>query len=73
MHSFLGARKKWGGEGVQEEKRANYVKLPSLDMVASLFVGNNDDEFGDFTTSHPFVKLGHDLFDVGFDLIVDCD
>lgn len=73
MRFFWGPQKKGEGKGVQEEKQANYVKLPPLDMVASLFVGNDDDEFGDFATSHPFVKLGHDLFDVGFDLIVDCD
>lgn len=54
-------------------KRANYVKLPSLDIFARLFVGNDDDEFGYFATCHPFVELGHDLFDVGFDLIIDCD
>lgn len=43
-------------------------------MVASLFVCNDDDEFGDFTARHPFIELGHDLFDVRFDLIVarDC-
>lgn len=42
-------------------------------MVASLFVSDDDDEFGDFATRHPFIELGHDLFDVDFDLIVDCD
>jgi len=47
-----------------------YIKLPSLDMLASLFTGYNNNKLGYLAAGHPFVELGHDLFDVGFDLIV---
>lgn len=49
------------------------VELPSLDVLAGFFACDDNDEFGDFAAGHPFVELGHDLFDVGFDLVVGCD
>lgn len=47
-----------------------YVKLPSFDMFASFFTGDNNNKLRDLATSHPLVELGHDLLDVGFDLVV---
>ena len=43
-------------------------------MLTGLLTGDNDDKFRDFTARHPFVELGHDLLDIGFDLIIrgDC-
>ena len=46
------------------------VELPALDVFAGFFAGDDDDELRDFAADHPFVELGHDLFDVGFDLVV---
>lgn len=46
------------------------IKLPPLHVFAGFFAGDYDDEFRDFTTDHPFVELGHDFLDVGFNLIV---
>jgi hypothetical protein len=47
-----------------------HVKLPPLDVLACVLVGNDDDELGDLAANHPLVELGHDLLDVGLDLIV---
>lgn len=62
----------WGRGGV--EKKA-YVKLPALDVLACVLVGDDDDELGDLAADHPFVELGHDFLDVGLDLVVgrDCN
>lgn len=42
-------------------------------MFAGIFVGDDDDEAGDFAADHPFVELGHDFLDVGFYLVVGGD
>jgi hypothetical protein len=46
------------------------VELPSFDMFASFLACDDDHQFGYFAIDHPSVQLGHDLFDVGFDLII---
>ncbi len=51
-------------------KRGMHVKLPPLYDVSRVFAGYDDDELGDLAADHPFVKLGHDFLDVGFDLVV---
>lgn len=50
-----------------------YIELPSFDMFAGLFVRDDYDELRDFTANHPFVKLGHNLLEVRFDLVVGRD
>lgn len=42
-------------------------------MLACVFICNDDDKLGDLAADHPFVELGHDLFDVGFYLIIGRD
>ena len=42
-------------------------------MFASLLAGDHNHQFRDLAASHPLVELGHDLFDVCFDLIVGSD
>lgn len=42
-------------------------------MLARVFVCDDDDELGDLAADHPFVELGHDLFDVGFYLVIGRD
>lgn len=51
------------------------VELPPFHVLAGLFVGNDNHQFGDLPAAHPLVQLGHDLFDVRFDLVIggDCD
>lgn len=51
------------------------VELPAFDVLAGVFVGDDDDEARNFATNHPFVELGHDFLDVGFYLVVggDCE
>lgn len=51
----------------------SYIELPSLDVFACVFVGDDDDELGDFAANHPFVELAHDFLDVGFDLVIGGD
>jgi hypothetical protein len=50
-----------------------HIELPSLNVLACVFVGDDDDELGDFAANHPFVELAHDFLDVGFDLVVGRD
>lgn len=42
-------------------------------MFASLLAGDYNYQFRDLAACHPFVELGHDLFDICFDLIVGSD
>jgi hypothetical protein len=53
--------------------RETHIKLPALDVLASVLVGNDDDELGDFAADHPLVELGHDLLDVGSYLVIGRD
>ena len=53
--------------------RSKYVKLPSLNVLCSLFAGDHHHQLRDLASRHPFVKLGHDLVDIGLDLIVRGD
>ena len=46
------------------------IKLPSLDMFSRVFIRNYNNEFGDLAAHHPVFKLGHNLLDIGFDLVV---
>ena len=55
------------------EMYCTYVKLPALYVLASVLVGDDDDELGDLAADHPLVQLGHDLLDVGLDLVVRGD
>lgn len=59
----------------REEERfgMTYIELPSLNVLAGIFVGDDDDKLGDFAANHPFVELAHDFLDVGFDLVVGRD
>ena len=59
-----------GREQERSCEKGAYVELPALDVLAGVFVGNDDDELGYLAADHPFVELGHDLLDVGFDLVV---
>lgn len=49
---------------------STYVKLPALDVLPGIFVGDHDDELRYLASHHPLVKLRHDLLDVGLDLVV---
>lgn len=42
-------------------------------MLACVFVRDDNDKLGDLATNHPLVQLGHDLLDVGLDLVVGRD
>lgn len=42
-------------------------------MLSSLSARNHDHELGDLAARHPFVELGHNLVDVGFNLIIRGD
>lgn len=42
-------------------------------MFPSIFRCDYDHQLGDFAPDHPFVELRHDLFDVGFDLVIGGD
>jgi hypothetical protein len=44
--------------------------LPALDVLACFFARDYYNKLGDLAASHPFLKLRHDLLDVGLDLIV---
>jgi hypothetical protein len=50
-----------------------HVKLPPLDALACVLVGDDDDELGDLAANHPLIELGHNLLDIGLDLIVGRD
>ena len=50
-----------------------YIKLPPLDNLACILVGDDDDELGDLAADHPLVELAHDLFYVCLDLVVGGD
>jgi hypothetical protein len=39
------------------EEESAYVKLPALDMLACVFICNDDDELGDLAANHPLVEL----------------
>lgn len=39
---------------VRQEKNS-YIELPSLDVLARVFVGNYDDKLGYLAADHPFV------------------
>jgi len=47
-----------------------YVKLPALDMLASLLARNDNDKLGDLAPIHPLLQLTHDLLDVRLDLVI---
>lgn len=53
-----------------EMARTTYIKLPPLDVLAGVFVCDDNHQLGDLGLDHPLVELGHDFFDIGFDLIV---
>ena len=42
-------------------------------MLARFFACDDYHELGNFAADHPFVELGHDFLDVGFDLVVGCN
>ena len=42
-------------------------------MFASLLARDYNHQLRDLAACHPFVELGHDLFDICFDLIVGSD
>jgi len=48
----------------------SYIKLPSFNVLSSLFARDDDNELRDFATIHPFFQLAHDLFNVGLDLVI---
>ena len=50
--------------------RRTYVELPSLNMLAGLFAGDDHNEFSDLAAVHPLFELRHDLLDVRLDLVV---
>lgn len=51
-----------------------HIKLPSFDILCSLFRCYHNDELRDFAPDCPFAELRHDLLDIGFYLVVigDC-
>lgn len=53
-----------------DKKGRTDIELPPLHVLAGIFIGNDNDELGDFSIFHPFVQLAHDLFDVCLDLVV---
>lgn len=68
----------WGnrrsnGSPEESESRDTYIELPSFNVLASLLACDDYHQLGDLATNHPSIKLGHDLLDVGFDLIVGRD
>lgn len=60
----------WGKVG---EGNGTHIELPPLNMLPGIFTRNNHHQFRDLATDHPFVELGHDFLDVGFDLVVGRD
>lgn len=70
-------RGRWKGQSARRvvsprlgREGATYVELPALDVLARVLVGEDDDQIRDLAPHHPLVKLGHDLLDVGLDLVV---
>jgi len=50
-----------------------YIKLPPLYVLSCLLARDNNHEFRNLATIHPFFQLPHDLFDIRLDLIVGRD
>jgi hypothetical protein len=50
--------------------RRTHVELPSLNMLAGLFAGDDNNKLGDLAAVHPLFELRHDLLDVRLDLVV---
>lgn len=55
------------------DRETTDVKLPPLDVLARVLVGNDNDQLGDLAAHHPLVQLGHDLLDVCADLVIGRD
>lgn len=57
------------------EGRGTYVKLPPLNVLPGILVGNDNHQPRDLAADHPLVQLAHDALDIGLDLVVgrDCD
>lgn len=53
--------------------KETHVELPSFNVLARLFAGDDDDQLADFAADHPFVELREDSLEVGFHLVVGCD
>lgn len=51
----------------------SYIELPALDVLACVFICDDDDELGDLAADHPLIELGHDLLDVGLYLVIGRD
>lgn len=51
-------------------KGETHIKLPALDVLARVLVGDDDDKLRDLAAHHPLVELRHDLLDVGAHLVV---
>lgn len=47
-----------------------YVELPPFNMLPGVLVCYDNHQLADLSSHHPLVQLGHDLLDVGFDLVV---
>lgn len=62
---ILGGQSCWG-----RRRSPTYIELPSLYMLARFFAGDDDNQFGNFTTIHPLLELRHDFLDVSLDLVV---
>jgi hypothetical protein len=50
-----------------------YIKLPPLYVLSCLFARDDNHEFRNLATVHPFFQLSHDLLDIRLDLIVGRD
>lgn len=53
--------------------KKTYIKLPALNVLACVFACDHHDELRYLAANHPFVQLGHDLLDIGFDLAIRGD
>lgn len=64
------------GRGVRRDRVAygqnggTDVKLPPLNVLAGVFIRNDDDQLRDLAAHHPPVQLRHDLLDVRLNLVV---
>lgn len=56
-----------------EGMRDTYVKLPALEVLASIFASYHHHELRDLAPNHPLVQLAHDLLDICFDLVIRGD
>lgn len=73
---FVRHGRRWGlVDSIRNKGRfgMTHIELPSLNVLAGIFVGDDDDELGDFAANHPLVELAHDFLDIGFDLVVGRD